>query len=58
MIKHEKINDEIKVGGHIYGGAYIREEKTFNLQSVELITFLSFFQYKARILAYFTSCKM
>ena len=25
-------------------GAYIREEKHFNLQSVKLITFLSFFQ--------------
>ena len=36
---------------------YIQEEKHFNLQSVEL-TFLSFFQYKAHILAFFTSCKM
>ena len=26
------------------GGAYIREEKHVNLQSVKLITFLSFFQ--------------
>ena len=39
------------------GGAYIREEKHFNLQSVKL-TFLSFFQYKARISAFFKSCKM
>ena len=26
----------------IFGGAYIKEEKHFNLQSVKLITFLSF----------------
>ena len=39
------------------GGAYIREEKHFNLLSVKL-TFLSFFQYKARISAFFTSSKM
>ena len=38
-------------------GAYIREEKHFNLQSVKLI-FLSFFQYKAHISAFFTECKM
>ena len=52
-------------GGFIYGGgggggggrAHIREEKHFNLLSVKL-TFLSFFQYKARISAFFTSCKM
>ena len=41
----------------LYGGVYIREKKHFNLQCVKLITFL-FFQYKARISAYFTSCKM
>ena len=29
----------------MFEGAYIREEKRFNLQSVKL-TFLSFFQYK------------
>ena len=39
------------------GAAYIREEKNFNLQSVKLI-FLSFFQYKARISAFFTSGNM
>ena len=33
------------------------EEKHFNFQSVKL-NFLSFFQYKARIFAFFTSCKM
>ena len=33
-------------GGYIRQGAYIREEKHFNLQSVKLI-FLSFFPYKA-----------
>ena len=37
--------------------AYIREEERFNLQSVKL-TFLSFFQYKPRISAFFMSCKM
>ena len=37
---------------------HIRVEKHFNLQSVKFITFLSFFPYKARILAYFTSCKI
>ena len=31
-------------GGLTYEGAYIREEKHFNLESVKLITFLSFFQ--------------
>ena len=36
---------------------YTSKEKLFNLQSVKL-TFLSFFQYKARIPAFFTSCKM
>ena len=41
----------------IFEGTYIWEEKRFNLQSVKL-TFLSFLQYKARILAFFTSCKM
>ena len=46
-------------GGVIYGRgvAYIRQEKHFSLQSVKL-TFLVFFQYKARILAFFTSCKI
>ena len=39
------------------GEGYIREEKYFNLQSAEL-TFLSFFQYKAHNVAFFTSCKM
>ena len=35
------------------------EEKYFSLKSVKLITFFSFFfQYKAHILAYFTSFKM
>ena len=29
--------------GRIGAGAYIREEKHFNFQSVKLITFLSFF---------------
>ena len=43
--------------GLIYGKAYIREEKHFSLQSVKL-TFLSFFQYKVRILTFFLSCKM
>ena len=50
-------------------GAYIRRggregdrglhlaEKKINLQSVK-IAFLSFFYHKARILGYFTSCKM
>ena len=33
--------------------AYIREQKHFNLQSVKL-NILSFFQYKARISAFFT----
>ena len=36
--------------------AYIREEKHFNWQTVNL-TFLSFFQYKARISAFFLSCE-
>ena len=36
--------------GGLYGGAYIREEKHFNLQSVKL-AFL-FLQYKARISAF------
>ena len=31
---------------------YIRKEKHFNLQSVKIVIFLSFFQYKARISAY------
>ena len=35
-------------------GAYIWEEKDFNLQSVKL-TFLFFFQYKAPISAFFMS---
>ena len=39
-------------------GPYIQEEKHFNLQSAKRITFLSFFHYKARILAYFTLCKI
>ena len=36
-----------KLDGPIFGGAYIRKVKHFNLQSVKL-TFLSFLQYKAR----------
>ena len=44
-------------GGLIYRGAYIWEEKDFNLQSIKL-AFLSFFHYKAIILAFFTSCKI
>ena len=43
------------VGG---GGAYICKGNDFNLQSVKLITFLPFLQYKACILVYFMSCKM
>ena len=46
-----------KFDGPIFGGAYIGEGKNFNLQSVKVI-FLSFFQYKAHISAYFMSCKM
>ena len=39
-------------------GAYIREEKRFNLQSVKL-TFLSFFfSVQSTILVFLTSCKM
>ena len=38
-------------------GSFVREEKHFNLQSVKL-TFLSFFQYKARISGFFKSCKI
>ena len=38
-------------------GAYIREEKHFNLQSVKL-TFLSFFSVQSTILVFLTSCKM
>ena len=51
-----------KFDGPIFGGSYMRgvgwgwpyiwEEKHFNLQSVKLITFLSFFLYKARIVAH------
>ena len=44
-------------GGLYTGGAYIREEKHFNLQSAKL-HFLYFFQYKSCIIAFFTSCKM
>ena len=44
-------------GGLLYGGPYIREEKHFNLQSAKNFFFLSFFQYKARISAYFKSLK-
>ena len=43
--------------GFYTGGAYIREEKHFNFQSAKL-HFLSFFQYKSCIIAFFTSCKM
>ena len=39
------------------GGSYIQEEKYFNLQSVKLI-FVSFFQDKGCISAFFMSCKM
>ena len=45
------------IQGGVWGGGDIREEKYFNLQSAEL-TFLSFFQYKAHNVAFFTSCKM
>ena len=38
-------------------GAYIWEEKHFDLKSVSLI-FFSFFQYQARISAFFTSLKV
>ena len=47
-------------GAYIRGsgwGAYIQEKNYLNLQFFKL-TFLSFFQYKARITAFFTSCKM
>ena len=43
--------------GSIFGKTYVPEEKHLNLQSVK-VTFLSFYQYKARVLAFFTSCKM
>ena len=43
--------------GHIYIWAYTWEEKHFILQSVKH-TFFLFFQYKACILAFFTSWKM
>ena len=42
-------------GQNIWDKFYIREETHFNLQSVKL-TLLSFFQYKARILAILTLC--
>ena len=45
-------------GGLIYWGAYIWEGEHFNLQSVKLLNFRSFLQYKARILAYFTVYKL
>ena len=56
------IRTKDKCDGPIFGGrgggrAYIREEKHFNLKSVKLI-FLCFIQYRARISAFFTSCKM
>ena len=54
----DKFDGPLFRGRLIYGRAYIWDEKHFNLQSVKLITFLSFFQYKARILGYLTSCKM
>ena len=38
-------------------GTYIWEEKHFNLQFLKF-TLLSFFQYKAHVLAFFTFCKM
>ena len=40
-----------------WGGAYIWEEKHFNLQSVKL-TFLSFFKYKAHNVAFSPLYKM
>ena len=43
--------------GYTRGGGYIWEEKHFNLQSAKLF-FLSFFQYEARISAFFTSRKI
>ena len=67
LIRYRKI--PLICPGHIYGqrknlmglysgsgGLYLKE-KDFNLQSVKL-TFLSFFQYKARISAFFMSCKI
>ena len=39
------IRTKDKFNGPMFEGAYIREEKRFNLQSVKL-TFLSFFKYK------------
>ena len=62
--KHRKIplirtvriyGERTNLMGLYLGWTYIREEKHFNLRSVKL-TFLSFFQYKARILAFFTLC--
>ena len=62
---HLKIKRDIKLytdKGQIWWayirGGYIWEEKHFNLKSFKIITFFSFFSYKVRILAYFTSCKM
>ena len=46
LIRHGRIRRQRTNLMALYwrGGAYIREEKHFNLQSVRLITFLSFFQ--------------
>ena len=52
----------LQSGGLIYGvgggsvGAYIREEKHSNLQSVKFNTFLSFFQHKSRIFWHISGC--
>ena len=54
----DKFNRSI-LGGRIYGeGAYIWQKKHSNLQSVKISTFFSSFRYKARISAYFASCKL
>ena len=46
-------------GAYIWGrGAHVWEERHFNLHIVKLITFLYCSQYKTRISAYFTLCKM
>ena len=59
LIRHGCIyGQRANLMGVYSGGAYIREEKHFNLQSVKLITFVSFFQYKPHISAYFTLLKM
>ena len=53
----DKFDGPLFRGRLIYGRAYIWDEKHFNLQSVKLITFLSFFQYKACIFPHFTSSR-